>query len=291
MPRRARGRRRPARSRARAVRDAGSSSSARTGWPARPARRDRRPADGAAAAGRLESASRRRSQEPRHLGGDELVLFAADDRAPGGRPARRRPAWRRRKRCLGARQPRQRIVDARLAAASPDLDGLHQRFERRGLHVDVAAADQHAVAAGANRPTADFGRLPAARCTAFISRSSLRITPSKPSSSRSSCCTIGGDSVAGQLLVERRHQHVGGHDEGDVGGDRGAERLELDRAQPIGRDARRAAARRANPRSVSPCPGKCLPQAATPAPCSARTTAAPSAPATLARPRPGRDRR
>ena len=70
---------------------------------------------------------------------------------------------------------------------------------------------------------------------AFISRSSLRMTPSYPSSSRSNRWTIAGDSVAGRSSSKRRHQHVRGHDERDLLADGGAKRLELHRAQTVGR--------------------------------------------------------
>ena len=77
------------------------------------------------------------------------------------------------------------------------------------------------------------------------------------------------------LFVERRHEHVRGHDErhaarGSRRGTARTRRRAADRA-----DARRAAARRASRRSCRRDPGKCLPQAATPSPCSARMIAAP----------------
>ena len=72
------------------------------------------------------------------------------------------------------------------------------------------------------------------------------------------------DSVAGPLFVERRHQHVRGHDRRDAGLDGGLERHELDRAQPIGRmlDERqlevRIGARVAVPREVLAARGDAL---------------------------------
>ena len=61
------------------------------------------------------------------------------------------------------------------------------------------------------------------------------MTPSKPSSSRSSPSTIARRQRRRTLLVERRHQDVRRHDRRDAGRDRRLERHELDASQPIGR--------------------------------------------------------
>ena len=69
---------------------------------------------------------------------------------------------------------------------------------------------------------------------AFISMSSVKIRPSKPSSSRNSPCTMSGDSVPGLRFVEGWHQDVTTHQRGDAGGNRRAKRHELDSAEPLG---------------------------------------------------------
>ena len=122
----------------------------------------------------------------------------------------------------------------RVAGNVAALDGAHQRFERAALQVDVAAADQHAVAAGANRLDRRLrhGVLRAHRLHLEIVAQDHAVELQLVAQQRL-------DDVGRQrrrpLLVERRHQHVRGHDERDLLGDRGAERLELDRAQAIGR--------------------------------------------------------
>ena len=96
-------------------------------------------------------------------------------------------------------------------------------------------------------------------------RSSLITTPPKPSVLlQDTSVTTRGENDATRPLVDRRHQHVRGHDRRDAGRDRAAERHELDRVEPppIVLDDR--AARRASRRSCRRGPGKCLPHAATP---------------------------
>jgi hypothetical protein len=77
----------------------------------------------------------------------------------------------------------ERVLDA--AERQPiGFDGVDERLERRRLRVVIAAADEDAVAAASTAKTDDSGTVYSA-ATAFISRSSLRMTPSNFSSSRS----------------------------------------------------------------------------------------------------------
>src|SRR5438876_346098 len=87
------------------------------------------------------------SQEARHLLGDRMMLLAAEhrtQRTAGKRSGRDR---RREKALFGALLSLQRVLDARPPVMFV-LDCAHEGFERRGLRVVIATADQGAVTAG-----------------------------------------------------------------------------------------------------------------------------------------------
>ena len=75
------------------------------------------------------------------------------------------------------------------------LDRTNQRLRRR-LHVHVATAYEQRITTGRDRLHRRIGNV-CDLAMAFISRSSLRITPGNPSSSRSMPWTMRCDSVAG----------------------------------------------------------------------------------------------
>jgi hypothetical protein len=134
---------------------------------------------------------------------------------------------------LGAPQSRQRIVKA-LVGNPVFLDGVHERFERCNLYSDVATlADEHGIASGSDRLHVRSGT-EYVFATAFISRSSLRITPGYPSSSRSNACTMRGDSVAGRSSSSAGTRRWAGHDERDVRANGLTKRNALDTTNSIG---------------------------------------------------------
>ena len=198
----------------------------RTGWRERRRRGDRRARARAVCA----------SQEARHLVGDRAMLVAAERlrAAPVPPSGRARDAGAR-----GSAPSRAAAASARprraRTAGAPSSTAWTSASSAAACVVVIAAADQHAVAAGLDRQ--HRGR-PAPRTSsaiAFISRSSLRITPSKPQLVAQQPVTIRLRQRRRPLLVERRHEHVRRHDRRDAGVDRRLERHELDRAQPIGR--------------------------------------------------------
>ena len=170
------------------------------------------------------------------------------------------------------------------------LDRFHQRLERRGDGRGVAAADQHAVAAGRDRRAPPIRPAPSGRATPASRGRRSRITPWKPSSPRSRR-SVGAESVAGQLSSSDGTSTCAVMMQATSAAIAARNGSNSTASQPIGRmlDDRQLDVRVR--RSVSPCPGKCLPQAATPAACSSRTTAAAERAGHARRPRTGRGRR
>ena len=114
-----------------------------TGWPA-PRRRSGRPA---CKGPRLPHAAH---GEPRHLGGDRLVLVAPEQ----SRAARRRPAARRRRRqetLLDAAVPRERVLDT-LERQVPSSTARMTASIARAWRSWLVAAHQHGIAPGGDRP-------------------------------------------------------------------------------------------------------------------------------------------
>ena len=240
-----------------------------------------------------------------HLVGDALVLVAARRSArsrsgssgrqsdesgagsgsPPGAGMRRRLA----KRSL-ARRWRAIASSTRVQRDLLAFDRVHERLERRRVAGAVGAAQETRVAAGGDggdeRLLARRGR----PTIPFMSRSSVKTTPSNPRSSRSRPVTIGGDSVARPLLVERGHQQVPGHDARDAGrrwppGTARARPRAAGRATgraPAGRGASRRSSRRARGSACRTPPR--------PPSCSPRMITAPSRrrPCRRAPPAPGR---
>ena len=158
-------------------------------------------------------------------------------RAPAAAPCRRAaaaPTVGREEPLLGAPLARERVLDARHAEALV-FDRVDERLERRGLRVDVAPADQHAVAAGRDR---QHGRL-RHRVVAGDRLHLEVVAQDHALEAQLARASRPRDDPPRQrrrpLLVERRHEHVRRHDGGDARLDRGPERHELDLAQPIGR--------------------------------------------------------
>ena len=133
--------------------------------------------DGEAIAWR-ERARLAASQEPRHLVGDRAMLVAAEHlRAARGPRAARGATAAARNRSF-ARRWRFSASSTRVSGSRSSSTAWIERLERRGLRVVVAAADQHAVAAGLDRHAPPRPARCSSLAIAFISRSSLRITPS-----------------------------------------------------------------------------------------------------------------
>ena len=133
---------------------------------------------------------------------------------------------------LGALLPPQRVVDP--GNRDPILfDGMDERFEGGGLRIVVAAADQHAVAAGRDRADRRVGHR-----VAPGNRLHLEIVAQDDALVAQLLPQHADDARRqrrGRVLVERRHEDVRRHDGRDLGLDRRPERRELDFAQPVGR--------------------------------------------------------
>ena len=131
------------------------------------------------------------------------------------------------------------------------FDSVDERLERRRLRGVVAAADQDAVAACANRENGrrrdGIGAGDGLHLEIVAQDHALEF-----SSSRRRSATDAARQRGGPRLVERRHEHVGGHHRGDARLDGRLERHELDLRGAARADARRAAARGGNPSCVSP---------------------------------------
>ena len=219
-------RRRPARSRAaESPRCRGRTRRGRTGWRARRRRGGRRLRGRAACSITRSAPSRRRSPGARR------------GRAPGAAPCAscgRAATWAAEKPLLGALLPRAARRRPAASGSRSLFDGVDERLERGGLRVVVAAADQHAVAAGLDRQHRRGGHRVAAG-----DRLHLEIVAQDDALVAQLLAQEARDDAPRQRrrprLVERRHEHVRGHDGRDPGLDGRPERHELDLAQPIGR--------------------------------------------------------
>ena len=104
---------------------------------------------------------------------------------------------------------------------------MDQRLERRCLRVMIAAADEHAVAAGLDREYG--GRRNGIRVR---NRFHFQVVGENDALVPELLAEQIRHHVSGQrsgtLLVECRHEHVRRHDRRDAGPDRGAERHQLD---------------------------------------------------------------
>ena len=110
---------------------------------------------------------------------------------------------------------------------------MDERLEGGGLRVVVAAADQHAVAAGGNRADRRVGHR-----VAPGNRLHLEVVAQDDALVAQLLAQHADDARRqrrGRVLVERRHEDMRRHDGRDLGLDGGPERHELDLAQPLGR--------------------------------------------------------
>ena len=175
---------------------------------------------------------------------------ARRSRAPAGGPAVPAGAWcpetgaAARNRSF-ARCCRFSASSTRAYGSRSVFHGVHQRLERRRLLIVVSAADQHAVAARLD------GQHGGRRNRVLVGdRLHLEIVAQDDAVVAKLLAQQTRDDAARQrrrpLLVERRHQDVGGHDRRDAGLHGGPERHELHLRADDPADARRAAARGAN---------------------------------------------
>ncbi len=118
--------------------------------------------------------------------------------------------------------------------------------------VSICARDEQLVGAGEDGPHGRHVRAGTSPSRRAMSSASVTMSPSKPSSSRSSPVRIWLRHRRRHARVDRRQHHVRGHDRVDAGGDRGAERRQVDRlaaapgcgSPPAGRSGCRRRCRR-----------------------------------------------
>ena len=173
------------------------------------------------------------SQEGSHLRSDRLVFVATDDRAQFLQARRRFRPLTRQKPFFGATQARHRIVKP-VSRDLTALDGLDERFERRGLQFDIPAAHEHAIAPGVDRlhrRGRDWGARAHGLHLQVIAQNHTLI----PKFFSQDALHDGPAERCGLVFVDRGHQDVRRHDEGDVFANGGAKWHELDRAESIGR--------------------------------------------------------
>ena len=198
----------------------------------------------------------RRRRAPRRRAG--RVTASASKKSSGTRqPSERRRARRRAPRCrLAASWRSASAAGGARAAASPASAGTPRRRPRPSRPGRRCSAGPRRSRPRARAP-ARSAKPPS---SAFIDRSSVISSPSKPISSRISR-TTAGDWVAGRVRVDGRVDHVGRHRHRQVG--ERPERREV--APPAPRAAPRpAAASRWLSSAARPCPGMCFITGSTP---------------------------
>ena len=197
-----------------------------------------------------------------HLFGDRTCSVAPSSARSVAGAAAGRPAGE--KALLHPPMPPERIVESR-PRDDLGLGRADDALDRGRLQIVIGAADEHGVAAGRDG-LGGRRRDRHPRATAFISRSSVNTTPSKPSSYGHRL-----DDRARQrrraTLVQRRHEHVRRHEGRNAGVDGGPERHHST-SRRRSRGCSTSASSWCESCAVSPCPGKCLPQAAIPSRCS-----------------------
>ena len=135
-----------------------------------------------------------RGGEPRELVGRVHRLDAGSRRRPTGRPA----PWRRAR----GRGPRPLARVRREAGRSPIADSIAATISSSWASVlSLPMQSRSQPAARARTAASGMPCTPLAPC---MSRASVTMTPSNPSSPRSRPCTMRGERVAGLLRVELR---------------------------------------------------------------------------------------